>query len=58
MRRDEATLLDAARAARLVEMFVEGMTKEAFLEDLKTQSSVVYQLLVIGEAVKRLSRAF
>ena len=58
MRRDEATLLDIARAARLVGMFVEGMTKEAFLEDLKTQSSVVYQLLVIGEAVKRLSRAF
>jgi uncharacterized protein with HEPN domain len=58
MRRDEATLLDIARAARLVGIFVKSMTKEAFLEDLKTQSSVVYQLLVIGEAVKRLSRVF
>lgn len=34
------------------------MTKETFLEDIKTQSSVLYQLAVIGEAVKRLSREF
>jgi uncharacterized protein with HEPN domain len=38
-------------------MFV-GVAKEAFLGDLKTQSAVPHQLTVIGEAVKRLSRAF
>jgi uncharacterized protein with HEPN domain len=58
MRRDEATLLDIARAARLVLAFKQGMTKEAFLDDAKTQSSVLYQLIVIGEAVKRLSSEF
>jgi len=34
------------------------MGKEDFLADIKTQSSVLYQLLVVGEAVKRLSREF
>lgn len=34
------------------------MSKTAFLDDLKTQSSVLYQLMVIGEAVKRLSHEF
>ncbi|MEM3421861.1 MAG: DUF86 domain-containing protein [Candidatus Hadarchaeum sp.] len=35
--------------------FTQGMQKEEFLEDFKTQSAVLYQLIVIGEAVKRLS---
>jgi len=58
MPRDETTLLDIATAARLVLVFVQGMDKEDFLADIKTQSSVLYQLLVVGEAVKRLSREF
>ena len=55
MRRDEGTLLDIVRAARAVVAFTEGLQKEQFLEDFKTQSAVLYQLVVIGEAVKRLS---
>lgn len=31
------------------------MDKEAFMGDDKTQSAIVFQLLIIGEAVKRLS---
>ncbi len=58
MRRDEATLLDIARAARSVLVFTQGLEKEEFLEDFKTQSAVLYQLIVIGEAVKRLSFDF
>ena len=58
MRRDEATLLDIAKAAQLVIEFTQGMTKEEFLDDIKTRSAVLYQLLVMGEAVKRLSREF
>ncbi len=58
MRRDEATLLDIAKAVRLVVNFTEGSTKEAFLEDPKTQSATLHQLMVIGEAVRRLSREF
>jgi uncharacterized protein with HEPN domain len=56
--RDNATLLDIATAARLIQTFIQGMTKEALLGDLKTQSAVLHQVPVIGNAVKRLSQAF
>lgn len=39
MQRDEATLLDIAHAARLITAFVAGMTKDAFLSNVKTQSA-------------------
>jgi uncharacterized protein with HEPN domain len=42
MRRDEATLVDIATAARRVLEFTAGMAKAAFLEDIKTQSSVLH----------------
>jgi uncharacterized protein with HEPN domain len=58
MARDDATVLDIANAARLIQTFIQGMTEEAFLGDLKTQSAVLHQVMVIGEAVKRLSEAF
>ena len=47
MRQDEVTLLDIAKAARLIRVFIGDMAKEDFFDDLKTQSSVLYQLLVI-----------
>jgi uncharacterized protein with HEPN domain len=55
MPRDDATLLDIVHAARLVLGFTAGMSRSAFGQDLKTQSAVLHQLMVIGEAVKRLS---
>ena len=55
MRRDEGTLLDIAKAARAILAFIQGLDREGFLKDFKTQSAVLYQLIVIGEAVKRLS---
>ncbi len=55
MSRDETTLLDISRAARLVIELKQGMDKEAFLKDIKTQSAILHHLMVIGEAVKRLS---
>lgn len=58
MPRDETTLLDIAQAARLILVFKQGMDKAAFLKDLKTQSAILHQLLVMGEAVKRLSQDF
>jgi len=58
MARDEATLLDIARAARLVIEFKQGIDKAAFLQDFKTQSAVLHQLMVMGEAAKRLSPDF
>jgi uncharacterized protein with HEPN domain len=58
MPRDDAILLDILSAARLVVMFKGGINKPAFLNDLKTQSAILHQLLVLGEAVKRLSEGF
>jgi uncharacterized protein with HEPN domain len=52
--RDEAHLLDILKAARLAIEF-KGPSEKEFLDDAKTQSAVLHQLLVIGEAVKRLS---
>jgi uncharacterized protein with HEPN domain len=55
MRQDDVTLLDIEKAARHIQAFLDNMTKDHFFNDLKTQSAVLYQLLVVGEAVKRLS---
>lgn len=55
MPRDEASLLDILRAVRLDIRFRGDLSQADFESDLKTQSAVLHQLLVIGEAVKRLS---
>jgi uncharacterized protein with HEPN domain len=51
MSRDDAIVLDALKAARLTAEFLGDQSKAAFLADLKTQSAVLHQLLLIGEAV-------
>ena len=58
MPRDDAHVLDILKAARLAIEFKGSADKAAFLADAKTQSAVLHQLLVIGEAVKRLSPEF
>ena len=58
MPRDDAHLLDVLRAARLAIEFKGSENKTAFLEDVKTQSAVLHQLLIMGEAVKRISPEF
>ncbi|MEQ9000997.1 MAG: DUF86 domain-containing protein [Coleofasciculus sp. B1-GNL1-01] len=58
MNRDKEVLLDLIRASRLIVEFCETLDYQTFAEDLKTQSSVLYQIVIIGEAVNRLSPAF
>ena len=58
MSRDEAHLLDILKAARLAIEFKGPAGRADFLADAKTQAAVLHQLLVIGEAVKRLSPEF
>ena len=58
MRRDKAVFLDIERAASLAVEFSKGVDRDAFLSDLKTQSAIIHQLLVLGEAVKQLSSEF
>lgn len=58
MLRDDAALLDILRAARLAVEFKGTADKREFAADLKTQSSVLHQLILLGEAVKRVSEGF
>lgn len=56
--RDDIVLKDIVNAAQLVLDFVNGFDRELFVDDWKTRSAVLYQLTVVGEAVKRLSMDF
>lgn len=58
MSRDDAHVLDVLKAARLAIEFKGTADKAEFLADAKTQSAVLHQLMVLGEAVKRLSSEF
>ena len=58
MSRDNQTLLDLARSARLIIEFQQGIDKAALATDIKTQSAMLYHFLILGEAVKRLSSEF
>lgn len=58
MPRGDAHLLDILKAARPAIDFKGPVDKAEFLEDAKTQSAVLHQLLIIGEAVKRISPEF
>jgi len=55
MSRDDATLLDILSAARRALAFKRGLRGRNFMRDEESQSAIVHQLLVLGEATKRLS---
>jgi uncharacterized protein with HEPN domain len=40
------------KAILLIEQFVNNVSEPLFLEDIKLQSAVQYQFLIIGEALK------
>ena len=56
-KRDDAILLDIVEAIRQAIEFRGEGGQAAFVTDRKSQSAVLHQLLVVGEAVKRLSAA-
>jgi uncharacterized protein with HEPN domain len=58
MSRDNASLLDMVNAAKRVLRFAEGLDKSALATDEEKQSAILYQVIVIGEATKRLSAEF
>jgi len=58
MPRNDAILLDMLIASRRVIEFIGNQDRSAFQTDRKTQSAVLHQLLLIGEAAKRLSGDF
>lgn len=58
MLRDEAAVLDILAAARAAIEFLGDLSVADLERDAKTQSAVIHQLLVIGEAAKRVSTEF
>ena len=58
MNRDREILLDLIRACELIIQFCEDSDWQAFSGDIKTQSSVLYQIVIVGEGVNRLSSNF
>ncbi len=58
MQRDDISLVDIAEACRSIAEFIRGLDRAAFLADPKTRSATLHQLLIVGEATKRLSPEF
>ena len=58
MSRDDAVLRDLLAACLAAQEFIGSMTREQFVGDKKTRSAILHQLLVLGEATKRLSIEF
>ncbi|WOF16795.1 DUF86 domain-containing protein [Methanoplanus sp. FWC-SCC4] len=55
MLRDKAYIEDILIMAKDAVSFIEGLSKEDFSKDLKTQYAVIRCLEVIGEAAKKVS---
>ncbi len=58
MNRDNASLIDIVNAAQRVLAFAAGLSKSELAENDEKQSAVLYQIIIIGEATKRLSSEF
>ncbi|MDX2213355.1 MAG: DUF86 domain-containing protein [Oculatellaceae cyanobacterium bins.114] len=58
MSRDNASLLDVVQAGQLILQFAQGLSRDQLASDLRTQSAILYQIAIMGEATKQLSRQF
>jgi uncharacterized protein with HEPN domain len=58
MSSDQEIILDLYHALNQILAFTQNMNKQEFINDEKTQSSVLYQLVIVGEAVNQLSEQF
>jgi uncharacterized protein with HEPN domain len=55
---DDGTVLDILNSARNIREFVGGLTRNQFDANLLVQSAVLHQIIILGEAAKRLSGDF
>ncbi len=58
LERDKAFILDALIFAQRIVDFTGDMDEDIFANDLKTQAAVLYQISILGEAMKRISPEF
>ena len=58
MDRDVQYLLDILASSRIVQAYVEDVTRHEFLRDMKLQDSILRRMEIIGEAAGRVSSVF
>lgn len=58
MQRNEAYLLDIVNAGKHILNFGQDLSREDLSDNVEKQSAILYQIIVIGEATKRLSQDF
>jgi uncharacterized protein with HEPN domain len=58
MNRDLAYLLDIANTCSTIGELLEDMNEVSFLTDKRTHLAVLYEIIITGEIVKRLSQEF
>lgn len=58
MWKDDATAADILLAAQDIQQFAAATTRENFASDKFVQSAVIFKIIVLGEAAKRLSDEF
>jgi uncharacterized protein with HEPN domain len=58
MSRDKACLLDIIAASRRVIRYTQNVEKSELETNDEKQSAILYQIIVLGEAVKRLTIDF
>ncbi len=58
MNKDPAYLLDIATVCFNIIEIMEGATQESFLVDKRIHFSILYEIAILGEIVKRLSPEF
>jgi uncharacterized protein with HEPN domain len=56
--RDSTYLFDIFDSARFAQEYVEGIDEDQFDRDRRTRGAVIYEILIIGEAAKKLSAEF
>jgi uncharacterized protein with HEPN domain len=54
----KSSLFDILVAAKNIRDFINGITLEEFEKDIRTSFAVQHQLMVIGEATKRIPQEF
>jgi uncharacterized protein with HEPN domain len=55
MSRDDASIVDIVNAGKRIQSYVGGREKDVVEADSQTRAAVLYEFLIMGEAVKRLS---
>jgi len=58
MNRNDASLLDMRNACQRIIKFTAGLDKNSLSVNEEKQFAILYQIIIIGEAVKRLSPEF